>query len=209
MGPGTRFAWQHDARRRPDGTITLFDNGAAPKTEDHSRVLVLRLDGRKATLVRAYAHPRRLLASSQGNAQLLPDGHLFVGWGAQPYFTEFEPSGRVVLDGRFGRGADSYRAYRFAWSGRPAEDPAVAVTRAQAGRIKVSASWNGATEVDRWQVLAGPDANRARAVTSRARTGFETELTLATKQPIIRVRALDAGGAILGTSRAVTLPNAH
>ena len=33
MGPGTRFAWQHDARRRPDGTITLFDNGAEPKVE--------------------------------------------------------------------------------------------------------------------------------------------------------------------------------
>jgi hypothetical protein len=27
MGPGTRFANQHDARRQPDGTITIFDNG--------------------------------------------------------------------------------------------------------------------------------------------------------------------------------------
>lgn len=28
MGAATRFAYQHDARRQPDGTITLFDNGA-------------------------------------------------------------------------------------------------------------------------------------------------------------------------------------
>ena len=26
MGPGVRFAWQHDARRQPDGTLTLYDN---------------------------------------------------------------------------------------------------------------------------------------------------------------------------------------
>src|SRR5215210_1358962 len=27
IGPGTRFAYQHDARRQRDGTITIFDNG--------------------------------------------------------------------------------------------------------------------------------------------------------------------------------------
>src|SRR5215211_6791952 len=27
MGPGARFAFQHDARRLPDGTLTIFDNG--------------------------------------------------------------------------------------------------------------------------------------------------------------------------------------
>src|ERR671920_2496 len=27
MGPGTRFAFQHDARRQRDGTISIFDNG--------------------------------------------------------------------------------------------------------------------------------------------------------------------------------------
>jgi hypothetical protein len=34
MGSGTRFAYQHDARRQRDGTITIFDNGASPKTID-------------------------------------------------------------------------------------------------------------------------------------------------------------------------------
>jgi hypothetical protein len=28
MGSGTRFISQHDARRQPDGTLTIFDNGA-------------------------------------------------------------------------------------------------------------------------------------------------------------------------------------
>ena len=30
IGSGASFAWQHDARRQPDGTITVFDNGATP-----------------------------------------------------------------------------------------------------------------------------------------------------------------------------------
>jgi hypothetical protein len=203
MGPGTSFEWQHDARRREDGTITLFDNAAAPKTKDHSRVLVLRLSGSRATLVRSYAHPRDVLAGSQGNAQLLPGGRMFVGWGAEPRFTEFSPDGRVLLDGTFGKGADSYRAYRFPWSGRPADDPSVALGEPREGSTTVFASWNGATDVARWQVLAGPDENSMRVVASAPRRGFETAIAARTAEPRIRVRALDARGAVLGTSRAV------
>ena len=45
FGPGARFAWQHDARRRPDGTITLFDNAAqAPTKGVQSKALRLRVD---------------------------------------------------------------------------------------------------------------------------------------------------------------------
>ena len=44
LGAGVRFAWQHDARRQADGTITIFDNGAAPPVEKFSRVLVVRAD---------------------------------------------------------------------------------------------------------------------------------------------------------------------
>jgi len=35
-GPGTSFALQHDARRQPDGTLSLFDDGQAP---GHSRAI--------------------------------------------------------------------------------------------------------------------------------------------------------------------------
>jgi hypothetical protein len=207
MGAGTSFAWQHDARRQADGTITLLDNGAAPKVKEFSRAIRLKLDRelRRATLVRSYAHPRRLLASSQANAQFLPGGHVFVGWGAQPYFTEFDQNGRVLLDGRFGSGADSYRAYRFDWTGHPADDPSVTVTEAERGQITVHASWNGATLVDLWQVLAGPDPKRLQPVRSAAKTGFETAIAVGTTRPYVRVRALNARGAVLGTSRAVAL----
>ena len=209
LGPGVRFAWQHDARRQSDGTLTLYDNVADEEDAGGaSRVLVLDLDDelRRATLVRSYEHPTGLLATTQGNAQFLPGGHVLVGWGAQPYFTEFDRDGRVLLDGRFGvEGTDSYRAYRFAWTGRPAQPPAVVVEPGADGRHTAHVSWNGATEVASWQVLAGTNAQKLRLVAGRARAGFETAVPFQTDAPVVAVRALNARGAVLGTSRPFSL----
>jgi hypothetical protein len=207
MGPGTSFALQHDARRQPDGTLTLFDNGLKRKGA-RSRVLVLALDddARRATLERAYEHPDELYAETQANAQFLPNGHVLVGWGQAPYVTEFDRDGDVLFDLRFGgEGADSYRAYRAEWTGRPSDDPALAAARAEDGRVTAYASWNGATEVARWQLVAGPDPQRLRPVATVPKAGFETELTARTAEPFVRVRALDADGTVLGTSGAVRL----
>jgi hypothetical protein len=197
MGPGTRFAWQHDARRRPDGTITLFDNEAAPQAGPQSRGIVLRLDMRRmrATLVRQIVHRPRLLAAVEGNMQLLPDGHWFVGWGGQPYFTEYAADGRRVLfDARFGDRADSYRAYRFRWAGHPGGRPAIAV----AGD-KAYVSWNGATDVARWQLVADGRPKR-----SAAKSGFETAIAIPPGTRRVRVRALGRTGAVLASTRAVS-----
>jgi hypothetical protein len=203
MGKGTNFEWQHDARRQADGTITLFDNGATPAVEKFSRVLVLRLDetAHTATLVRSYHHPRRLLSPYEGNAQFLPNGHLFVGWGSNPDFTEFDERGRVVLDASFGRPggapgseADSYRAYHFDWTGHPSDRPRAVVKGA-----RVYVSWNGATEIDRWAVLAGPDPQQLTAVKTVAKKGFETAIALPSAA-YVAVRALAADGDALGTS---------
>jgi hypothetical protein len=199
MGPGTRFAWQHDARRRPDGTITLFDNEAAPQVGRESRGLVLRLDMRRmrATLVRQIVHRPRLLAATQGNLQLLPDGHWLVGWGARPYVTEYAANGRrVVFDARFGYRADSYRAYRFPWNGRPAGRPAIAVSGDAA-----YVSWNGATEVARWQLLAD-----GRPVDSVAKDGFESRLPIPADAHSVAVRALERDGTVLATTRTLRTP---
>jgi hypothetical protein len=91
MGYGTWTAFQHDAHRHQDGTITIFDNGAHPQGHYQSRAILVELDEDKmnATLVRAYTSPQKPLATSQGNAQLLPDGNVFVGWGSEPYISEF------------------------------------------------------------------------------------------------------------------------
>src|SRR5262249_25517046 len=65
FGAGAGFAWQHDARRRADGMITLFDNGAGLDVEHQSRGLVLELDTvwKTAWLAGAYPHPAGLTAN--------------------------------------------------------------------------------------------------------------------------------------------------
>ena len=209
MGPGTTFAWQHDIRRQSDGTLTLFDNAAEhPNPKLHSKALVLRVDerARTATLVRSYSHPKKLLSTSQGNAQFLPDGHVFVGWGANEYYTEFDRQGRVLLDARFGGGeADSYRAYRLPWIGRPTDRPAVAVRPGKKpGRVIVYASWNGATEVRSWRVLAGERGTQMRAAAEAARDGFETAIRVDSDAGRFAVQALDAKGRVLRTSATVS-----
>jgi arylsulfotransferase ASST len=205
MGPGTRTAWQHDARRQPDGTITIFDNGADPKVHDQSRAIVVKLDEDEmtATLLREYTHPDRLLAGSQGNMQVLSNFNVFVGWGSEPVLSEFNSGGELLFSADFPTESESYRAFRFPWSGRPQDEPAIAAETGPEDEVTVYASWNGATEVATWQVLAGPGPERLEAVASAPRKGFETAITLNTTEPYVRVQAKTASGKVLGTSRAL------
>ena len=206
LGPGVRFAWQHDARRLPDGTISLFDNEAAPPLAKSSRVLVLRVDetAKRVTLVRSFRHPKGLLVPFEGNAQFLPNGHVFVGWGATSFFSEFDERGRLIFDGRIGllgapgTEADTYRAYRFEWKGEPTDLPAIAL---QGGSAYVS--WNGATEVASWRLLGGSTPGQLTAVASASRRTFETGMPLPPDTPYVAVQALASDGRVLATSKIV------
>ena len=103
---------------------------------------------------------------------------------------------------RFNKGADSYRAYRLPWVGHPTDRPALAVKRENGDDVTAWASWNGATQVRRWALLAGPDAAHLRRIAVAARNGFETAIDAHTKAPRLAVQALDAAGHVLGTSRS-------
>jgi hypothetical protein len=204
VGPGAHFAWQHDARWRSDGALTLFDNSAFPPVRKHSRALAIRLDetARTATLLSARTHPRGLLAATQGSVQELPGGDAFVGWGSQRYFTEFSPAGAVLWDARLSVGYETYRAYRLPWVGLPHTTPRAAGVRLRGGAMNVYASWNGATQVATWQVLAGAAPNALQPVRAAPKASFETRIPVAASARYVAVRALDAAGRVLGTSPA-------
>jgi hypothetical protein len=155
-------------------------------------------------LVREYAHTGRPLCVTQGNAQTLPNGNAFVGWGSEPGFSEFHEDGELLFDANFPAGVESYRAFRFPWVGRPAEEPAVAAEPGPSpAEISVHASWNGATEVASWEVLGGPSPDRMRTLGVASRSGFETTVAARTDGPYVGVRALDRRGRTLGRSAAV------
>src|SRR4029453_11621886 len=108
-----------------------------------------------------------------GNAQLLPNGNVVVGWGGLPYITEFHRDGGVRFDARVPRGGMNYRAFRLPWSGRPHKAPRL-VRRAVSGRRRLYASWNGATEVADWRLETRFGAEGFTPVRTKAKTGFET-----------------------------------
>jgi hypothetical protein len=203
MGPGTGTAWQHDVRWQADHTLTIFDNGATPKEHSQSRVIRERIDWahRKVTLIARDVHTPALLTGSQGNDQLLSDGNSFVGWGEAPYFTEFSPTGQTLFEGHIPSPGESYRAFRFPWNATPATPPSVAVT-SNSGTATVYASWNGATDVTTWRILAGASPTTLTPIATATATGFETAIAVDSTDADFAAQALSATGQVLGTSAA-------
>jgi hypothetical protein len=209
MGSGTLTAFQHDATLLPNGLISVFDNGGVPIVHPQSRGILVALNQQTGTetLVAEYEHPSALKAGSQGNVQLLPSGNLFIGWGAEPWFSEFNSSGQLLFDARMPPSDQSYRAYRFLWTGTPSVPPSIAASASTSGPVTVYASWNGATEVASWRVFGGPalptSAHPLSAVASGARSGFETAIATPGPEAYVQVQALSASGAVLGTSAII------
>src|SRR5918994_1291188 len=213
MGKGTRFAYQHDARRLPDGTISIFDNGKTvfhnnlPEAIEESRAIVLELDEErmKASLVREYTHPDKQYADAAGNTQVLENSNVFVGWGRALAISEFGEDGELLFDASLRPENKSYRAFRFPWSAKPPDRPAAVAERTSGEEVRVYASWNGATEVESWEALAGRRPGDLKALGSIPRDGFETGMLLRTSEPFVAVRAKDRSGAVLGSSEPVEI----
>ena len=206
MGEGTQFAYQHDARRQPDGTITLFDNYGPKDEEDRSRAMVLEVDegAMEASLAREYYAPEIMpIADTQGNAQALPGGNVFVGWGSEPFFSEYSEGGELLFNARFDPWGESYRAFRLPWSGWPDDAPSVAAETGPEDGVTLYASWNGATEAASWRVLAGPGPDRLEVLDTVPRRGFETTIRTRTREDYVGVQAEDGSGQDLGPATAV------
>lgn len=204
MGPGTETAWQHDARMLPDGEVTLFDDGSNPPIHHQSRAIRIALDlsAHRATLRSSYTHPAHLLAASQGNMQTLASGNAVVGYGGIPEVSEYAPGGSLLFDAHLPLDMTSYRAFRFPWSGRPLTPPAVLGSLNNTGEETiVHMSWNGATEVAAWRVLAGHNPGSLSARATVPASGFETVTILPEKDAYVQAQALDANGRAIGASR--------
>jgi hypothetical protein len=191
---------------QPDGALTLFDDAATPKEESQSRAIELTLNtnNMSASLDHSYTHTPSLLAGSQGDYQTLTNGNAFVGWGAEPDVSEYTPNGQQIFSASFSAPVTSYRAFRHPWTGQPITRPSISVSATRAGRLALYASWNGATNVARWQLMAGPTPSELTPVGSPTpRAGFETAISTATAQRHLAVRGLDSSGRVLATSAAV------
>jgi hypothetical protein len=207
MGPGTRMAWQHDGRVLADGELTFFDDGSNPPIHDQSRAVRIALDFKthEARLAGVYTHPDpSLLAASQGNMQTLADGNTIVGYGAVPEISEYAQDGSLLFDAHQPFDMTFYRAFRFPWSGRPVSPPAILASLNNTGEATiVHASWNGATGVSSWRVLAAQHPGALQVQTTIPDSGFESSTTLPQQHVYVAVQALDSAGHVLATSPTV------
>ncbi|HEY2655930.1 MAG TPA: MFS transporter [Solirubrobacteraceae bacterium] len=208
--PADHFEWQHDARLARGSTVSVFDDhccditgaGVYLSATGPSRGLVLKLDPatHSISLVRQYSHGVTVQSRYMGNVQALPDGDTVVGWGDVPFVSEFDRSGKLIYDAVFPTPDITYRAYVQPWVGLPLDPPSAAARRGNAGTT-VYASWNGATRVTRWKVLAIGSGKTPRVAAEKSKAGFETAIPVRAGDDRFEVQALDATGRVIGTSR--------
>jgi hypothetical protein len=202
MGPGTLTAWQHDARVLGPDTFTAFDNGGPPSTLKHSRGVELRLDPSTNTvsLVASIAIPTPIFSQTQGDLQLLPDGNWWIGWGNVNESSEVSPNGTLLFEAHTPDGSESYRSLRFPWHAQPHTLPQTALLTGS----RLAVSWNGATDVASWQLDAGTSATTMHPVSTTARTGFQTTLTIPAGAGYVRAVAISTTGKQLAYSRTIS-----
>jgi hypothetical protein len=208
------FQWQHDVEVHSGNLVSIFDDACCQITTDGkvklptgpSRGLEIRIDASRhtASFVAQYTRGRNFNVAYLGNDELLPDGNVVVGWGAQSYFSEFSKSGKLLFEAKWPGPDQSYRALAQRWIGTPSAPPTAAV-RKRGGNTTVYASWNGSTQVKAWRVLAGSSAGHLKAIVRKmGKTGFETAISLRGHgYNVYEVKALDSGGHVLGTSKTL------
>jgi EmrB/QacA subfamily drug resistance transporter len=210
FGPGAAFQWQHDVALGPDSTISVFDDhccqltggGTSVPASAPSRGLVLKLDpaAHTATLAAQYPGGGSFESEYMGDTQPLPNGNVMIGWGSDRWFSEYSRAGTLLLEGEFPRPDQTYRATLNQWVGLPLTAP-LGAARQAGGKTTVYASWNGATQLASWRVLAGTSSARLAVVAASPKSGFETAIAVPAGYTSFEVQALGAGGKVLAVSQ--------
>ncbi|KAH0022195.1 hypothetical protein KCU78_g5845, partial [Aureobasidium melanogenum] len=186
---GWNFSFSHDARLLSENDTTtvlsIFDNASNGYTtttsQSSGKVIAIDHNSGVATMLSNTTYPsdQGLLATSQGNTQLLSNGGFFHTWGNNPYLSEHSANGTAVFAAQFAAegSAQNYRAFSADWESTPAttipDVYAYAVNSSAPTRIYVS--WNGCTTVTSWQFYGGDSVGEDfAAIGNTTKQGFET-----------------------------------
>lgn len=90
----------------------------------------------------------------------------------------------------------TYRAFLDEWTGDPVEPPQLTFAGDTAHAV-----WNGATRVNRWRLLSGPESNTMTPRTTVAWSGYDTSIPqIGNSGSYSQLEALAADGAVVGRS---------
>lgn len=125
------FVGQHCIWRKTNGNLLFFDNGnltgagTTPSDRTYSRVVEYAIDevNMTATLVWEFRHTPDISTPSNGRVQEMPNGNVFIDWGAAtqnkatvPIATEVSPSGEVVYEMYFSTYTKGARLQKYLWN---------------------------------------------------------------------------------------------
>ena len=214
------FSFQHDVRRIPNGNITFFDN-RNNLTPLYSSAVEYKVNEDLKTVTQVWEFQSFIpntYSIAMGNVQRLEDGNSVIGWGLSsnvpvskmPDMTEVTADGSVVFDLKFDPTSFSYRTFRFDWHGYPTWPPVTAYS-SQPGQITVGTSWNGATEVDHYDLYFAHQLNdMPQLYNTKTKTGFETQWTISddiANYCYFYTEAYDKNNQLLNTSNRIYNPD--
>ncbi|KAF7718367.1 Aryl sulfotransferase family protein [Penicillium ucsense] len=211
------FSKQHDVKFvSSNGThhvISFLNNASFEQSneENLSSALFVELDtaAMTARVVRRINRPDSGLTRLRGSVQLLPNDNVFVGWSEWGYQSEHAPNGDLLMTARFASERYStYRAYKGEFVGRPTSPPDVVAsvygTRDDDTTTLIHVSWNGATDIARWNFYARAHAQGSSVLIGHAeKHDFETMYILDGYMDWITAEAIDKDGKVLGTSQVI------
>jgi hypothetical protein len=203
------FSWPHDVRRLPNGHLTILDNGVYHEPQ-YTRAVEYEIDetNKVITLVQEYRNTPDTYGELMANAQKLPNGNMLIGWGnTNPTATEFHPDGSKAFEFTLAPGVTSYRVFRFPWHARPATPPLL-LARYDQHTATLAFSWNGATDIDHYEVFESNLPHPITPTYMAAKIGFETAISftdLPSGTHYYRVKAVDKLGNASAFSNEVEI----
>jgi hypothetical protein len=113
------FSHQHDARRMPNGNLTLFDNGNLHSPQ-YSRACEYQLDEtlKTVSLVWQYENDPLTFTTATGSVRRLHNNNTLIGWGINngpPDVSEIHQDNSIGWAASFPDNVYSYRAFKYFW----------------------------------------------------------------------------------------------
>ncbi|CRG86565.1 hypothetical protein PISL3812_03575 [Talaromyces islandicus] len=219
------FSWEHHGRlhNMTDSSVVLSyfaNNNNAASKQAVSKGLVLEL-----TLPPNPDSPPKLLADlydaddlqnawAEGSTSILSNGNYFMGYGSVAVIKEYGPSAATGQDvrwtGRFDAvgGGDSYRAFKQVWHAIPASPPSLVISKGDmpeslskctnsSDTALAYVSWNGATDVNWYDVYGGSSESDLKLIGTVKKQGFETVFPIHTSHKVVMVSALERNSSVV------------
>ncbi|KAJ4267148.1 hypothetical protein NW762_003247 [Fusarium torreyae] len=198
LPPDGRFRWQNHVRAHQVTSkgmvISMLDNHNSHedtgKTPSRGLILHVKLPpnrSEKPQVLRTLQPDVARFSQDFGNYQLgLSNGNQLISYGDGGVVHEFGPDDGHDLrwQGRFGfdGAVRSYRAYKYQWKGTPTHWSPSLVLEKRGESVVGFVSWNGATDIEAYNVYAVEKARAPMRLLGKARVwGFETAFDLTSK----------------------------